>query len=744
MDGREGEEDMFAMIKDSTLPVGPNDGGDQDDGSQYLNDSGQGMEEEEQLQGSDVEAETSNDDCDEQALVKAGEPTASKKTSASTSSTKKSKRGPAKEMASGEHLIIESVFHTGEPAHPKKTATKFRNQCGVIVRDLIPISVQEWNQPAKEEDRPGVTFVSDRAKETLFDKLMTHFTLPECDNEEQAKEMLEKVKHWSLKKMAEAFNAYKKRLWKEYQKKERVPIFEGPLEKQRQHWPSFLAYKQSEEGKERSAKNKANAAKKIYHHTMGPGGYRIALPKFAKLEADLRAQGITPATHDFPLRSRNWLLGHGAKFDANGNLVMDKKIAAPFAALVQVFKEIKEGKFKPDREKDELTEALGNPEHTGWTRGWGGYPWSTGFTAQDSLYPYRSRERGKKRKEAEVAERIGELEASLQRQQQQIDELRGLRSQQQDPTFDGGPSQRRSSVASTEVPAGHAAVMDSTRMIDDAAAPMEAVDAIKEKTSCELHVSVSNVSIKVADGYALPCVDGATWHSLPIPPGYARVGVDDVQEAWRVLRLDISGGDEVETLGEALNNIIVWKKKDIVFPKRQSPSPISSPPPPPSPRGSPPPPQPPTTSPHLDAMDLSSSSPRRSPLPQPTSPPTKSRGEKRKGGTTAASLSTLSKSSPKKKAARTKKPKPPPEVLPYDMTDEQNDAWVAADTKRQMSMWGKKPASPPKEPIDPAVREHFKDLLEMPSQVQLNLKDDYERGLSKSYSKAVKKGNTIP
>ena len=76
--------------------------------------------------------------------------------------------------------------------------------------------------------------------------------------------------------------------------------------------------------------------------------------------------------------------------------------------------------------------------------------------------------------------------------------------------------------------------------------------------------------MKVVEGYDLPCVDGAT-HSLPIPLGYARVGVDDVQEAWRVLRLDISGGDEVETLGEAVNNIILWKKKDIVFPKPPSP-----------------------------------------------------------------------------------------------------------------------------------------------------------------------------
>ena len=74
MDGREGEEQVFEIIEESTLPVVPNDGGGQDDGSQFLNDSGQGMEEEEQLQGSDVEAEKGND---EQALVKAVKPTAS-------------------------------------------------------------------------------------------------------------------------------------------------------------------------------------------------------------------------------------------------------------------------------------------------------------------------------------------------------------------------------------------------------------------------------------------------------------------------------------------------------------------------------------------------------------------------------------------------------------------------------------------------------------------------------------------
>ena len=51
---------------------------------------------------------------------------------------------------------------------------------------------------------------------------------------------------------------------KEYKKKNTIPKFEGVLQKQKHHWPAFLAYKQSAKGKARSAKNAANAAKKKY------------------------------------------------------------------------------------------------------------------------------------------------------------------------------------------------------------------------------------------------------------------------------------------------------------------------------------------------------------------------------------------------------------------------------------------------------------------------------------------------
>ena len=75
-------------------------------------------------------------------------------------------------------------------------------------------------------------------------------------------------------------------------KKKKVPKFEGTLEKQRAHWAAFLEYKDSETYKQRSARNKANAAKKIYHHNLGPDGYDGKEPGWAKAEAELRAKNL--------------------------------------------------------------------------------------------------------------------------------------------------------------------------------------------------------------------------------------------------------------------------------------------------------------------------------------------------------------------------------------------------------------------------------------------------------------------
>src|SRR3954467_15735724 len=145
------------------------------------------------------------------------------------------------------------------------------------------------------------------------------------------------------------------------------------------------------------------------------------------------------------------------------------------------------------------------------------------------------------------------------------------RSQQQQPTQDPPeattPSMHRSSVGSTGVDDGH-----------------YPVDDITEQKRCELIFKMSNVSIKVADGFALPNPPGALHHCNPIPPGYARVGVEEVVTEYQELNLDFPGGEGQQTLGEAKQSgIYLWRKQWIIFPDIMSSptrSTSSSPPPP--------------------------------------------------------------------------------------------------------------------------------------------------------------------
>jgi hypothetical protein len=92
-----------------------------------------------------------------------------------------------------------------------------------------------------------------------------------------------------------------------------------------------------------------------------------------------------------PGRARNWFLGHGRYIDEQiGELIAHPAIVNPKDELVKALQEVQEGKFIPDRERDVLTKALGNAEHSGRTRGLGpNYPWSIGFA--EDVYSYRKR-----------------------------------------------------------------------------------------------------------------------------------------------------------------------------------------------------------------------------------------------------------------------------------------------------------------------------------------------------------------
>ena len=76
---------------------------------------------------------------------------------------------------------------------------------------------------------------------------MEHFTLPDhCTAVD-----VEKVKDAAVWKMAIAFNNHKKTIWNKYVAGgKKTPEFTGTLEKQRDHWPALVKFKESELSKD--------------------------------------------------------------------------------------------------------------------------------------------------------------------------------------------------------------------------------------------------------------------------------------------------------------------------------------------------------------------------------------------------------------------------------------------------------------------------------------------------------------
>ena len=112
-------------------------------------------------------------------------------------------------MSSDEKFEIIQIARDDQPIEPYRTKKAFVAQCGVLVRDKIPISIQQWYKP-KEED-PEVSYVNDMQKEYLWTELKANFTLPpEEDPEKPVKEQL--IKSCALKKMATLMRRWMKEL----------------------------------------------------------------------------------------------------------------------------------------------------------------------------------------------------------------------------------------------------------------------------------------------------------------------------------------------------------------------------------------------------------------------------------------------------------------------------------------------------------------------------------------------------
>ncbi|KAK1629315.1 hypothetical protein QYE76_003630 [Lolium multiflorum] len=532
-------------------------------------------------------------------------------------------------MEDHERCTITEIAIDGEPISPKKFAKKFVSQCGVVVRDTVPITTQEWKKPVKGGE--GVTYVDTRLKSVMFRKLLINFIFPEptdSDSENdrpdpedpELNSVQRRVKKWALKKMAVQFNDYKKKLDSFFVKKGKTPDFKGPYEKIKDHWEEFVKLKKSDKAKKRSDTNTKNASNKMYFHTMGRGGYNAGRPKWEKWENELIKKGIQPEIEE-------------VAFDATGQ-----------------------------------------------------------------------------------------------------------------------GSQRKSSVASTELPGDDAHVDPQMAPPSPVEPQMDLdlypVDFITESTPCELHFqTMGYLTLKAAVGYVLPPVPDQRYHFKPVPPGYAVAGVDQVMDGYGPLRLDHPAGEgDLLELGEAKNTTVLWRKEFIVIPgwkaPTRSPPRQHSPPMQPSPVREPSPParepSPPTREPSPPPREPSPPPREPSPPPQP-----KSKSKIRRSATTQLSRN---RSPRRKQEPLPRVPKVPPK-RPYDYTVEENAKIVAEQHKQQMLKL-KKPQLEP----EPAISLEKKlKLLKNLHQPEPSLSSNYDRSIRKSnvsardrWEKSKVEGKPVP
>src|SRR6185312_2380076 len=142
------------------------------------------------------------------------------------------KRGPTKKLEG--RFIITEVAPDGEPIAPAEAAKKYIRQCGCLVRDHIPISFRLWKAYNPSEQRDAVP---EREKKWLWQELKKSFTVP-----------AESAKRWTLSKMAEQLQTFKKNLTRSYIKKAKMSECTRDLDKKKPHWDAFVEYKSSELG----------------------------------------------------------------------------------------------------------------------------------------------------------------------------------------------------------------------------------------------------------------------------------------------------------------------------------------------------------------------------------------------------------------------------------------------------------------------------------------------------------------
>ena len=345
-----------------------------------------------------------------------------------------------------------------------------------------------------------------------------------------------KAKKHAMRQLSTCFRNFRHMLNKEFVKKGLNPT--NKFGKIPNHiWEQFSAMKQTPAAKALSATMSEKALKAAENpHHLGSGGYAGKLNDWRREEEERIKAGLPDPFEGIDERAKHWCLARRPRVVGEKVIFENPTTDQVYERLQKVRDAQRAGVFHPDREKDQLTAAIGTSEHSGRVRGVSSsLPWGQAFPDDTG---YRKRDRYKKDLEEKMRsiakQELSQLLASQQGSLVPADQdLMVLNSASLPPSSVGSTTHHRYPV-----------------------------DDIQVDTPCTLVIPYGRKMNKFREVATVMAVMG---HAFPRPPApeYAWVQVVEVMDT--TCELDTPTDDGIEVLGDAINQYVMWHRRDIVL-----------------------------------------------------------------------------------------------------------------------------------------------------------------------------------
>jgi hypothetical protein len=185
-------------------------------------------------------------------------------------------------------IKVTAQFLDGSPIEPKCVNAKWRNDCGVLVREKCKITWIDWD------------IIPVNEKEALWELIRTQFVFP-SEHEECGTRATILTIGRALRRFRHAVNMF-------YVQPGVSPFnrfgFITPNE-----WNTFKELHTTPESVACNNRMKELIWKNKFKHRLGPGGYKAAIQLWTKKEQELCEAGIPDPLEGCTLRTRNWKMG---------------------------------------------------------------------------------------------------------------------------------------------------------------------------------------------------------------------------------------------------------------------------------------------------------------------------------------------------------------------------------------------------------------------------------------------------